>query len=107
MLFSRFFTGDSVEPVLFVVGSLTIDFLGEVNWPSVVKIGTGVLRIGRTSCSIGHGLFVSGQCVATSESTIVLIDEFTRKPKVIPEWIRNWFNGFLIPENVERPASIT
>jgi acyl-CoA thioester hydrolase len=65
----------------FVLARLVIDFLGEMHWPGDVEIGTGIARVGNSSLRLDQALFVKGACVATAESTLVLIDKATRKPK--------------------------
>lgn len=72
----------------FVIAHLTLDFLAEIRWPSEVSIGTSVLAIGRSSITLGQGLFVDQQCVATAETVIVLTDEATRKSQPLPDHAR-------------------
>lgn len=72
------------EEAQFVIAKLTINFMGEMNWPGDVVIGTGVERIGRTSFGLTQGLFADDQCVAICESVIVLMDVATRKSAALP-----------------------
>jgi acyl-CoA thioester hydrolase len=67
----------------FVIARLLIEFLAEVNWPGQVEIGTRVLGVGRSSFTLGQGLFQAGTCVATAESVIVQMDEATRRSKLL------------------------
>jgi acyl-CoA thioester hydrolase len=76
------------EGASFVLAKLTLDFLAEVHWPGEVTVGTTVLRLGQSSVTIGQGIFVNDQCVATAETVIVLIDETTRKSRPMPEATR-------------------
>ncbi len=69
----------------FVIARLALDFLGEIRWPGEVEIGTTVLEIGRSSVTLGQGLFVGRRCVATAESVIVLTDETTRRSTPLPD----------------------
>lgn len=71
----------------FVIARLVIDFRGEINWPGQVEIGTRVTRIGRTSFTVGQGLFHRQKCVATAEGVIVLMDEATRKSRPLTDEI--------------------
>lgn len=75
---------------------LTINFLGEAHWPATIDIGTGVISIGKTSVRVGQGLFDGDRCIGTSDTTIVLIDEQTRRPQPVPQWLRSWFDARLI-----------
>src|ERR1700722_8839737 len=48
----------------FVIARLAIDFLAELRWPGEVDIGSVILALGRSSVTIGQGLFVGDRCVA-------------------------------------------
>jgi acyl-CoA thioester hydrolase len=69
----------------FVIARLLIDFLAEIRWPGEVEIGTMIAAIGRSSVSLRQGLFQNGRPVATAETTIVLMDEVTRRSRALPE----------------------
>ena len=73
----------------FVIARLLVDFLAEIRWPGEVAIGTTVLRIGRSSVTLGQGLFAGGRCVATAETVIVLMDDTTRKSRPFPDQTRD------------------
>jgi acyl-CoA thioester hydrolase len=68
----------------FVLARIAIDFLGEMHWPGNVEIGTAITRLGNSSITLYQALFVRGDCVATAENTLVLIDKATRKPMPFP-----------------------
>ena len=74
------FTGD----YLVVLVAITIEFRAEVFWPGKVDIGTAVLSVGRSSVTLGQGMFNGGRCAATSRNTVVLVDEKTRRPTPLP-----------------------
>lgn len=73
----------------FVIVRLALDFRAELLWGDVVDIGTTVLRVGRSSLTLGQGLFRGEQCVATAESVLVLIDEATRRATPLPKALRD------------------
>jgi acyl-CoA thioester hydrolase len=79
-----------------VIARITINFLDEAHWPGEAEIGTGVIRVGNSSMTLGQGLFNEGRCFATSESTIVMIDRQTRRPSRIPDDFRDWLLSFRI-----------
>jgi len=72
----------------FVIAELAIRFLGELNWPGTVTVGTGVMRLGRSSLALTQGIFVEARCMATAQSVLVLIDEASRKSTPLPEATR-------------------
>ncbi|WP_417520183.1 acyl-CoA thioesterase [Minwuia sp.] len=57
----------------FVVGNLSIRFRAQAYYPGTVRIGTGVCALGRTSMTLGHGLFSGEDCIATAETVMVYI----------------------------------
>lgn len=63
----------------FVIAGLSLSFLKEITWPGRVDIGTGVTDIGRSSFTLSQGLYQNGQCVATAQTTIVQMNEGTRR----------------------------
>jgi acyl-CoA thioester hydrolase len=63
----------------FVIARLLIDFRAELFWPGHVDIGTGVVRVGRSSFTLAQGMFNDGRLVATTEATIVMVDKETRR----------------------------
>lgn len=77
-----------------VLARLSINFLDEIHWPGEVEIGTGVLRIGNSSLTLGQGLFTGGRCFATAEAIVVMIDRVTRKPRPLPEEFRGWLADY-------------
>lgn len=67
---------------------MTIDYRAQMSFPGDVTVGTRALRIGRTSCVLGQGLFRDGDCTATSEAVCVLVDRRTDRSTPIPEALR-------------------
>ena len=67
------------EGCTFVIANLSMSFLKEINWPGQVDIGTGVASVGRSSINLVQGLYQNGQCVATAQTTIVQMNEATRR----------------------------
>ena len=72
----------------FVLASITINFRRELHYPGELEVGTRILRLGTSSLTFGQGIFAKGDCAATAEATIVLLDRATRRPKPFPEEIR-------------------
>lgn len=75
----------AADGAAFVIARLALDFVGEVNWPGTIEIGTRVARVGRSSMTLEQGLFQEGRCVATAETVIVQMDESTRKSSPLTE----------------------
>ncbi|APH58596.1 acyl-CoA thioesterase [Granulibacter bethesdensis] len=68
-----------------VAARIEIDFRSEIFYPAVVRIGTALDRIGRSSITLRQGLFVETLCVATVRLVLVLIDRNTRRPLVVDD----------------------
>lgn len=69
----------------FVVASITVNYLGEINWPGRVDIGTRVASVGRSSVTVEHGLFQDGRCVASGQSVVVQMNETTRRSQPLDD----------------------
>ena len=52
---------------------------------TTVEIGTGTTRIGRSSYSFLQAVFHEGECAATANATMVMIDRATRKARPLPD----------------------
>ena len=63
----------------FVIAQLVLNFRAEVQWPGTIEIGTRVAATGRSSIKLEQALFQNGRCVATAETTIVQMNEATRR----------------------------
>lgn len=79
----------------WVIVKLTVEFLEQAHYPGEVVIGTHVLRVGRTSCVIGQGLFKDGICFATSEAVLVWVDLVAGGPAPFPPDLRQRLLGEL------------
>jgi acyl-CoA thioester hydrolase len=58
----------------WVIVQLTVTFRAQAHYPGEAEIGTRIERVGRTSATVGQGLFKDGTCFATSEAIIVWTD---------------------------------
>ncbi|GAC1625161.1 MAG: thioesterase family protein [Nevskia sp.] len=94
LFMKHFLDGARDARQMFLLTQIVINFVGELHWPAEVAIGTGVLSIGRTSCRLGQGLFDGERCFGSSEALLVLIDEQTRRPRPIPDDVRDWLAGY-------------
>ncbi|MXN66965.1 acyl-CoA thioesterase [Stappia sp. GBMRC 2046] len=73
------------EGAAFVIASLQLDFLSEINWPGSVDIGTRVVKVGRSSLTLEQGIFQDGACVAAARTVIVQMDEASRRSTPLSE----------------------
>jgi acyl-CoA thioester hydrolase len=73
--------GLSIPDTEWVLVRATLDFHGEIHWPGTVEIGTGIARVGRTSLTFDQALFVDRVCKSSGQTTVVLVDANTRKPR--------------------------
>ena len=72
----------------FVIVNLNVNFKAEMHYPGTAEVGTALHSFGRTSVKLIQGLYKDGVCCATSHSTIVLIDEQSRRPVPIDTELR-------------------
>ena len=81
--------GSSADPAFtwFVV-SFAITYHAPLDYPGVAEIGTQVAEIGRSSFTMGHGIFSGERCIATATSKIVCVDRATQKGRELPAHYR-------------------
>lgn len=80
-----------------VLARIEINMRAEAHFPGVIEIGTGVVRVGRTSYTLGQGLFMGDKCVATAQGVLVAIDARTRRPTPLTEATRTALLARLLP----------
>ena len=76
---------DSIRQSEFVIAHLSLNFLGEIEWPGTVEIGTGIISIGHSSMRLVQGIFQKNILKATAESVIVQVDVTSKKAKPLSE----------------------
>ncbi|MEQ9299800.1 MAG: thioesterase family protein [Cyclobacteriaceae bacterium] len=59
----------------FVIASVKLDFIKEIKWPGSIDIGTGIINIGNSSIRLHQQLFQHDQCMASSETVIVQVND--------------------------------
>lgn len=68
------------RPLAAALRRVVIDYLAEIHYPGLVRIGSAISRIGNTSITIRQELFLDELRFATAESVIVFMDRATRRP---------------------------
>jgi len=63
-----------------ISAGMTVSFLAESHWPGRVELGTGVMRIGTSSITVGSAAFKDGVCIAAAEMTVVRLKGKTPHP---------------------------
>jgi acyl-CoA thioester hydrolase len=58
-----------------VVVRQTIDYLGQIRHPSLLRIGVGVSRIGRSSYVLSYALYERDECRGTCRTISVCVSE--------------------------------
>jgi acyl-CoA thioester hydrolase len=54
-----------------ISAGMTVSFLAESHWPGKVELGTGVIKIGTSSITVGSAAFKDDLCIAAAEMTVV------------------------------------
>jgi acyl-CoA thioester hydrolase len=81
---------------VFVLARTAIDFHHELHMPARLRIGTGVLKMGRTSLTLANVLFHEKTGIAYCESVSVLISRETRKPLEMPTDLRKALDAYVL-----------
>lgn len=64
---------------LNVLARIELDYRRELHYPGTVRVGLRVLKVGRSSYTVGIGLFDGEYCAATAQAVLVRIDRASRK----------------------------
>ncbi len=80
----------------FVIAQLDLSYRGEMNWPGKVDIGTGILKVGRSSVTMIQAMYQHGACTATAQAVLVLMDMTTRKSTPLPKNVIPVFEELII-----------
>jgi acyl-CoA thioester hydrolase len=72
----------------WVIGTAAIKFLKSAHYPGVIRIGIAPLNVGRTSFTLGYGIFQSETCVAVAGTRSVQLDRETGQPAPLPDAFR-------------------
>ena len=87
---------DLLRPGLaWIMVRLDMHFRAELRWPGQIELGLGVVRFGRTSVTCDQVVFSEGQCIASAQATMVLIDEAARKPAPLTAELVSAFQPWL------------
>lgn len=85
----------------FVIASVKLDFLAEMNFPGTAQVATRINSFGRTSVKVGQAIFLNDKCCAVSEEVMVLINLISRKPVPISEATRARIEARTSPSKVK------
>jgi len=63
-----------------ISAGMTVSFLAESHWPGRIELGTGVMRIGTSSLTVGSAAFKDDVCIVAAEMTVVRLRGKTPHP---------------------------
>ena len=72
----------------FVLARYTAVYRAPLHYPGAVKIGTAVLKVGRTSYTLGQAIFQEDVCAATAEVVTVCLNPEGGTPVPISDPLR-------------------
>ena len=87
-LFSGLLEGHGDQRFNFVLASVKIDYVAEMTFPGVVRVGGRLLGVGRKSVTTGYAAFVGERLHATSVSVNVFFDPVARRSAPLPAGLR-------------------
>ncbi|TAJ32394.1 MAG: hypothetical protein EPO67_11670 [Reyranella sp.] len=63
-----------------ISAGMTVSFLAESHWPGKVELGTGVMKVGTSSITVGSAAFKDDLCIVAAEMTVVRLRGKTPHP---------------------------
>jgi len=87
------FGWDHTRPLLadgqdLFMANVSIAYRRQLRYPGAVEVGTGILKLGRSSITLGCGIFRDGALVADAESVVVLVDRAAGTSQKLPDALR-------------------
>ena len=73
------------ETVTWPIAELTIRYRRSAVYPGVLTVELAPIHVGRTSFSLGYGIYDDGGCVAQAMNRSVCVDRGTSRPIQIAE----------------------
>jgi acyl-CoA thioester hydrolase len=64
----------------FILARLAIDYRVQGHYPGQIEIGSRLVKVGRTSFTMEHGVFKDGECLATAECVLVYVQDGAPAP---------------------------
>ena len=80
------------ETLGWAVGALAIRYLRGVLYPARIFVETQPIQVGRTSFTLGYGVFDAVGCAAVASSRSVCLDAAgrpTKLPDALADWLRS------------------
>lgn len=82
----------------FVIASISLDYIGEITWPGIVKIGTAITKIGNSSIGMTQAIFQDDLLVAKATTVIVQMNITTRKSQLLSEKTKEKLKKYFLVE---------
>ncbi len=92
---TQVFAKAQARPERMLVANVDIAYLHEGQYPGVIRVGSGIGRIGRTSYEIAQGLFQNGRCIGAAQTVVVYIQGGV--PSQPPQEVCEALLGFMLP----------
>lgn len=68
------------EPGAGMVLKVTIEYRAQGRYPDPLQLGSGILRLGRSSYALAQGLFQNDRCISVCETVIVYTQDGSPTP---------------------------
>ena len=80
------------ETLGWAVGALSIQYRRAILYPAAIRIETAPIQIGRTSFTLGYGIYDDQGCNALASTRSVCLNEEGR-PTPLPDALRDWLTS--------------
>lgn len=70
------------------VANVSINYRRQLRYPGSIEVGTGIVKLGGSSITLGCGIFSEGVLVADGASVVVLVDRAAGTSQKLPDPVR-------------------
>ena len=81
------------EHVTWPIAELTIRYVRSATYPGSLTIELAPIHVGRTSFTLGYGVFDRDGCVAVASNRSVCVDRVSGRPMPLPEQVAARMRG--------------
>jgi acyl-CoA thioester hydrolase len=80
---------------MWPVGGLAIRYLAALNYPGSVDVETAPIAVGRSSFTLGYGVYADGRCAAVAESQTICVDLQSQRSRPMPQALKAHLESLL------------
>ena len=89
---AKFIQKWGISKMIFILASINVDYLKQVNYPNKITIGQNIKKIGKKSLTIEAGLFLKDSTLAAISNVVLVAFDYEKQKSIpIPKKIKDFY----------------